>query len=994
MNSVFPVLILSLLAATFSFGQNIRVEGRRNANPVDPWATIDDGGNNPPLASQDATRFGNVTLGETRDERFRIKNTDGNTPLAIESVLSVGSEYTFPDLPGGGQSSFNVPSGGEREFIIRFRPTDFSLTGPLIQVKSNSKGASETFYTFRVSGTGSGPDMEVFGGSSFTSEIYDGDTSPRLADGTLLGAFNIDTEDPVERSFRIRNIGGNSGLNLSNPRFEGTGRNDFSFSGLNPAFNIGDGNTRDFTIRFDPTRAGTSEATFLVDTNDRRPGKGTFSFLVRAIATGTPVLTMEGRSFGAFRTYREITDGATSTASNNGTDAGVVELGETAYFTLRASNSGSDAISFDSSELSNPDFTSPSIVRGVIAGGSEVFSVSATPTTEGVHSSTVTLTSGDLPGGTFTFTLRVEVNDSGEEIEIRGSDQTSVIANGSEETNLNDGTDFGVMRRSVTSKREKEFTIFNVGSSALGISNPRITGAGAAAFSVSSLSTGTNISAGSDRSFKIIFEPSSDGEYFAEFSLDTSDANRDPYHFALKGIAAETPVLVVEAIDGDTGEWVSLANNQDAALYLGTAFPSFPWNEFRESPLRLRNTGFGDLNLQVNQSSKLFLVGRPAVIPQGGQVEINLRAEPQSPSSGNIDETISISANDPAAQPFRLKARIFSPLTASLKVVSSLRELDPLVDGQTEVSLEKGTIITDDPDSNSASRNFILRSQNDANFNLTSISLVGPEASFFHISGTVPGEEVPVNLRDDLTFTLPVFFDAPEFSRKEAFVLIKTDLPGNASDFTFRIEGRGQLPSATPRIEIVANDRVLEIGANPSVPLGNDFGAVEAGGPPESLTFKIRNSGIGSSLEITGASLRQEDDRVTFSGVPETILSDEEASFTLTLDPGLAPGVQSFSLVITSNDPVDPEYKLLGQYRVRPAGSPAIEVEGFEREEEGDLRLKIIARRDITMRLQASKTMAPDSWTDLGPVYSGLNIFPGVSNSGTFPKRFFQVVEE
>lgn len=102
------------------------MEGRRNANPIDPWATIDDGGNNPPQASQDATRFGNVTLGESRDERFRINNTDRNTPLVIESVRSQISQYTFPDLPGGGSNTFVVPSGGEREFVIRFTPTNFS----------------------------------------------------------------------------------------------------------------------------------------------------------------------------------------------------------------------------------------------------------------------------------------------------------------------------------------------------------------------------------------------------------------------------------------------------------------------------------------------------------------------------------------------------------------------------------------------------------------------------------------------------------------------------------------------------------------------------------------------------------------------------------------------------------------------------------------------------------------------------------------------------
>ena len=243
--------------------------------------------------------------------------------------------------------------------------------------------------------------------------IADGDTTPRLADGTAFGHVDAYGGTSV-RTFVVTNTGteplkirtgqGSGGVSL-------TGADAALFTVMQlPSAVIAPGGTTSFSIRF--ATGGQSGLKQAEVTLNSRGDDGAYTFSVQGTGDYRGSISVSGGP-GA----QQIEAGGTQTSTSNGTDFGSVSPGN--GFTRRfiVSNSGTGALAFtdlafgpvvilgDQGAGHNFSVTGqPAAQLG--PGASVVFRVRFTPTSPGVHTATILImnTSSNQPAFMFEIT--------------------------------------------------------------------------------------------------------------------------------------------------------------------------------------------------------------------------------------------------------------------------------------------------------------------------------------------------------------------------------------------------------------------------------------------------------------------------------------------------------------------------------------------------------------------------------------------------------------
>lgn len=151
---------------------------------------------------------------------------------------------------------------------------------------------------------------------------------------------------------------------------------------------------------------------------------------------------------------------------------------------------------------------------------------------------------------------------SGFEIEVTGNGQE--ILHGDTSPSFNDFTDFGSV--DITSgTRSKTFTIMNVGGGTLtlnGATSVSLSGTHAADFTVTTQPAATTLDAQESTTFTIEFDPSATDGRTATVSIDSDDADEDPYTFDILGTGVNA-VLVHDFNSTDNGWTVTTNTNGD-----------------------------------------------------------------------------------------------------------------------------------------------------------------------------------------------------------------------------------------------------------------------------------------------------------------------------------------------------------------------------------------------------------------------------------------------
>ncbi len=638
---------LAFLASILTLGTTIaapqiRIESRRDANPVDPWATLTNGES---PAARDATIFGNVALGTFREERFRMTNT-GDQTLIIASTSRVGgSQFQFVSLVT------SLAPGARDEFRVRYTPTEFGGVTPFVRINSNDP--SDAQFNYALSATGTGSNMSVRGGTGFGNTINDGDTTPTTADNTDFGAsINADGSDTITRTFQTRNIGGTDTLNLGNGSISPAG-SPFSISSVN---NVSNGGSDNFTITFSPDTAGTFNATVNITTDDQRAGRDVYSFAIRAVATGTPNIQVDGRGNGSFD---EIPDGGTGTENFNATDFGDVDINTPDTRRYRIENEGNDTLTVSSITSSNPEFSVTSSISSIAGGGNlrEEFTITFTPQNAGRRTSTITINSND-PDQENPYTYRVAGTGSGPVIEVYGGENLDQqIFDGQAIPSAENQTLFDPVPVN-GGANSRTFVIRNTGNKALNIRNASngtgFVGPQSGSFDFAELATNgivPEIAPGEEDEFRIIFDPEVVGNNNAAFNIVTNTSgDTQTFSFGVSGIGtdpASTAEIVVFGLDGrsiESGDASPRSQDGTAFGETGSGQPAIvrTFQIRNNSPQEVLTIRSG---IELTGSGFTVTSSPPSTVGINGTANFSIRLDSDS-APGNKRATVRIITND------------------------------------------------------------------------------------------------------------------------------------------------------------------------------------------------------------------------------------------------------------------------------------------------------------------------------------------------------------
>jgi hypothetical protein len=488
------------------------------------------------VATADSTDFGSASLGATVIKTFTVKNTGsaalgftGSKVTVTANGVAAGSgDFTVSTMPVDDPVAAN---NGTTTYAVSFTPTATGARQAKINVLTDD--ADDATYTYVVQGTGlNAPEINIQGNSA---SIVDGDSTPSGADFTDFGNADI-ALGTVNRTFTIQNTGA-AALTISGSplvRIVGTNAADFTVTAL-PGASVAAAGTTTFIVRFDPTAAGVRSATVNITNNDGN--EALYDFAIQGTGTTAPEIDVQGGTTPTSIVIHDVTP-----AVVDGTDFGTVEtaVGVSDHsFTIK--NLGSEALNLDGvgtrvviTGANAADYTIVNLPRGSIApGGTATLDVEFDPSGTGARVATITINSDDSDEAAFDFAV-TGLGANQPEIDVQGNGAS--IVKGDVTPNNNDLTAFGTVSATGGSFVHT-FTILNNGSADLTLSgSPKviISGTNAADFTVNVLPA-SPVTAGSNTTFQITFDPTTNGVRTATVSITNNDTDEGTYTFTING---------------------------------------------------------------------------------------------------------------------------------------------------------------------------------------------------------------------------------------------------------------------------------------------------------------------------------------------------------------------------------------------------------------------------------------------------------------------------
>jgi hypothetical protein len=168
--------------------------------------------------------FGTVTVGDSLDKTFSISNTGGGTLSG--TVSETCDHYSLV-----GDATYSLGSGGSKDFTVRFKPTSVGVKNCTVE-------------------TGNGACVDV-------SCTGTGEEAPPVCvvDPTSLDFGTVTVGDSLDKTFNISNTGGGT---LSGTVSETC--DDYTLVG-DVSYSLGSGQSKDFTVRFEPLSGGVKDCT-------------------------------------------------------------------------------------------------------------------------------------------------------------------------------------------------------------------------------------------------------------------------------------------------------------------------------------------------------------------------------------------------------------------------------------------------------------------------------------------------------------------------------------------------------------------------------------------------------------------------------------------------------------------------------------------------------------------------------------------------------------
>jgi hypothetical protein len=435
-------------------------------------------------------------------------------------------------------------------------------------------------------------EIEVQGNAA---NIGDGSISPSAGNHTHFGSVNVPSGD-FTRTFTIRNVSTtgetltiNSPITIENAVFIVTlpGAADFTVTAQPVVTSLAPGDSTTFSVKFDPSAGLDRTAQVRFTNSDTTGGEGTYTFWIRG--AGVDVADISVTNVPPFLVPAiEIPDGDATPNLADGTDFGGAPLsGATVVSNFRVVNTGGVALNISSVTITGDhaaDFTlttSPTTpvpaATGVFSPGISPFSITFDPSAMGQRNALVTITNDDPDAAEQEYTFAISGIGGVPDIDVQ-VDETSV-PDGDNTSLPGDVTDFGAADLTNQSF-VKTFTIRNTGDNILNLTGtpvvkikpvqiiPGVAATelpGANDFTVSIVPELSTLDPEGFTTFQVTYDPqpiavgalplntnpldptipgptnndaiATDLLRFAKISIESNDANENPYEFVISGTA-------------------------------------------------------------------------------------------------------------------------------------------------------------------------------------------------------------------------------------------------------------------------------------------------------------------------------------------------------------------------------------------------------------------------------------------------------------------------
>ncbi len=727
--------------------------------------------------------------------------------------------------------------------------------------------------------------LQVLGGTNFSVGVLNNGAA-RTADGTDFGSVTI--PGSVTKTFRLKN-NGNSAVTLTllgvtdGPAF------DMTSGGVSGSLiNLAANGTRDFTVRFEPTSAGTkSGAVAIVAINEPA-----FVINLAGEAIGEPEIVVRGRPISAAN-YVNIVDGDTSPTSADGTAFGSWDASAGSLTrTFEIENTGTAQIVIDSITVAGNStaFSISGAPTAVGVGQKQTFSVKFNPASYGDFLSTVTIQNNDANEDPFTFDVSATGRGSGIVVQ-GGTSQTQLILNGDDTPSTTQGTDFGTVVAG-SAPVTKTFKITNTGNEDLVFTS--IT-ENANAFSITSAPAAlSHLAPNASTTFNVVLDTSVAGTKYGTVVIVTNDPNDGVFAFDVTAVATGTPEIVVEGedvvfktrsnvVDGDT-----TPTTAD-----GTLFSSRGVSDGGETrTFYIRNTGTARLTIDsITDGSSHFSVGSvPASVSANGEAAFTVTFNPAA--IGTHTATITINNDDSNEDPFTFT--VTGTGTGGVaEVAGGVNFGTVIANGDTTPSTtdntDFGTVVA-----NSGSVTKTFRIFNRGNANLL-VNIVSEDGSAWSLTSVPLGVSLAPNASRDFNVVLTPTSAGP----KSATITVLTNDPVTPA-YTFLVSANAT-GAALMEVEgslvpgvfaPVANGSTTTVNTN-----GTDFGSLGVTASPLTRTFRIRN--VGSAV-LTVDSITEGSPNFSVGNVPTSVPVNQTRDFTVTFDP-TSWGTKFANIVIRTN---------------------------------------------------------------------------------------------
>lgn len=620
---------------------------------------------------------------------FASYRVDKNEDLFIDFSYNDGSSYTDSvklidgdDGSGGQTLSFGTgdSSPGQPSNPYTFS-VPASATTLKIRVRSIALDSGEYYYIddIEIKGTNA-PEIEFLGNSV---SIANGDTTPDSNDWTDFGQMDV-TTGTISRTFTFKNIG-KATLTYSNPTITGTNASDFTVTTNPSGTSIGVGSTRTFVITFNPSASGLRKAFINLVNNDSNDNP--FIFTIQGYGTNSEIDVLGNGT--------SIVDGDTTPSISDNTDFGVTDLTSgTIIKTFTIKNTGTTALIISNPTISGAHASEFTITTypstlSINPGASTTFSVTFDPAAISVRSATINIINNDGNENPYNFNIRGTGSDA--QIDISGNGIS--IANNDTTPSLVDATDFGSLDINLKTT-STTFTITDIGTTNLSISNPVISGVNAGDFTITAYPATLSINSGATRTFTIKFDPSAIGLRTAIVTIDNSDYDDNPHTFTIQGRGTNSEINI-------TGNGVSIVNyDTTPSIADGTAFGNvlqpagsttrtFVIQNLGTTPLIISNPVISGIN-----ATDFTVTVNPAVlsIPVGGSTPFTVKFTTNV--LGQRNAIITIDSNDNDENPYLIYINGYGDKDTDGDGISDYADEDDDNDGITD-AIECKTCVTD-----------------------------------------------------------------------------------------------------------------------------------------------------------------------------------------------------------------------------------------------------------------------------------------------------------